>query len=309
MRPYRAGSLAAVLSAVAWFAPGCHAGASSRAASGPPEFQDWRRQRENALHSESGYLALAGLYWLGEGIHRLGSAPDNDLVLPAGRAPQHAGSVRVKGGQVTATSAPGVRMTVDGRAVTAIAMTSDAGERQPTRVQLGELTFWIIERSGRIGLRLSDPKNPLRTQYTHTPCFPYNPAWRLPARFEPLATPQTFAVPTILGIPTPVESPGTLVFRIENRDYRLQPIGTTASDYFVVFGDRSNGRETYGGGRFVMVPIPDTGQETIIDFNKAYNPPCAYSAHTTCPMPPPQNQLPLRIDAGERVVRSGSHGA
>lgn len=266
----------------------------------PAEFQAWRQQREKSLRNESGYLALAGLYWLKDGYQTFGSAGDNGIVFPAGRAPERAGAFSVKAGQVTVSSTPGVELLLDGQSVSTTRMASDA-EGAPTKIRLGDLTFWVIERSGRLGIRLRDPQCPILKGYRGTPCFEYAPQWRVQARFEPFETPRSVEVPNILGTKSMMETTGRLVFTIDGQSYALQPTSVSKTSYSIIFGDQTNGRQTYGGGRFLRVPVPAEGSTTVIDFNHAYNPPCAYNPHTTCPMPPAENKLVLPIEAGERI--------
>lgn len=292
--------LVAVLSYCAW-GFGCAAFSGGSRPVPPQDFSEWRRDRERSLRSESEYLALAGLFWLSEGSHTFGSGADNAVVFPADRAPLHAGEFVVKARQVTLYSAPQVQITTDGQPVSRIRMISDTEPGGPAKFQLGDLTFWLIERGGRLGIRLSDPQSPILQNYKGTATFPYAPQWRLAAQFESFDVPRSIQVPTILGTSETRESSGRLQFSVNGVSYHLQPTGETETEYFVVFGDATNGRETYGGGRFLRVPKPTAGNDTIIDFNRAYNPPCAYSPYTTCPMPPPDNRLNLRIEAGEII--------
>lgn len=266
------------------------------------EFRTWRLEREQSLRNPKGYLALVGLHWVEDGGYTFGSAPDNNIVFPPGRAPAHAGILRVRAGTATVASEPGVILTSDGQPFSKMKMNSDVSDQGPTKVQLGDLTFWLIERSHRLGLRLSDPQSPILQRYAGTKCFSYAPHWRLEARFESFTTPQSITMPSVLGSQTVEKSTGRLLFTVNGRQHHLYPSGSTDQDFFIVFADLTNGHETYGGGRFLKVPIPTEGQATVIDFNRAYNPPCAYNPYTTCPLPPSENKLAIRIEAGELIA-------
>jgi uncharacterized protein (DUF1684 family) len=269
--------------------------------SAPAEYQSWRAQREQELRSPTGYLSLAGLYWLRDGSQTFGSAADNDFVLPAGRAPDHAGTFMLQAGQVTAMAGPGVDLVVDGAPITQVRMTSGSAGQKPTEVQLGELTFWAIERSGKIAIRLRDPRSEILKNYKGTKTYPYAADWLVPARFERFDTPRPTRVPTVLGLESDMTAAGVLAFEIDGQPHRLLATGISSTHVSLIFGDQTNGHGTYGGGRFLEVPLPSTGDATTIDFNRAYNPPCAYSPYTTCPLPPPGNKLPIRIEAGELI--------
>ena len=265
---------------------------------GPSGFREWRTHREQSLRSETGYLALAGLYWLKDGSQSFGSAPENDVVFPAGRAPDLAGHFVVKNHGVTVVGAPDVSLKVNGKRISSVNMVSDS-KGTPTRIQLGELTFWLIDRSGRLGIRLRDPESPILRNYKGTRSFPYAAKWLVRARFEPLASPQPISIPNILGTESEIQAEGRLTFSIDGKPYSLYPTSVNDKQFSLIFGDKTSGIETYGGGRFLTVLRPKEGDVITIDFNRAYNPPCAYSPFTTCPMAPRQNILPIRIEAGE----------
>ena len=181
-----------------------------------------------------------------------------------------------------------------------IVLRSDAAGA-PTVVSFGSVRFYVIERGGRLGVRVSDRGNPARRLLSPIPAFPVSAAWRFEARFERYDPPRRIPFPSILGTVEDEVSPGAVLFTAGGQELRLDPILERGeSDYWIVFGDRTNGTETYAGGRFVYVAPPVNGRTTL-DFNKAYNPPCVFTPHSTCPLPPPQNRLPIRVEAGERV--------
>ena len=167
--------------------------------------------------------------------------------------------------------------------------------------RLGTLRLSLIERGGRLAVRLKDADSEVRRRFRGIESFPIDSAWRIEARFEACAPARRVSVPNIPGLVDEETSPGALVFAAGGRTHRLDSIlerGET--DLWILFGDATNGRETYGAGRFVYVPPPVEGK-TAIDFNKAYNPPCVFTPYSTCPLPPPGNRLPIRVEAGEMV--------
>ena len=257
----------------------------------------WRRQRYAALRREAGWLTLAGLGWLKPGTNRLGSAADNDIVLPGG--PPHAGSVVVDEGGASATGS----FTHDGQPVDGLRLEDDA-EGNATMLELGALRFCLIQRGGRLAIRTWDTESAARRTFEGIAHWPVDPAWRLDARVE-AAPGRSLEVPDVLGISEEQPSPGDVVFEIDGVTHRLQGLqGGDAGELWLVFGDLTNGNETYGGGRFLYTDAPGADGSVTVDFNRAYNPPCVFSPFATCPLPWPENRLPIRVEAGERMYRA-----
>ncbi|HEY1905673.1 MAG TPA: DUF1684 domain-containing protein, partial [Myxococcaceae bacterium] len=174
------------------------------------------------------------------------------------------------------------------------------GRAKPDIVQVGRLRFQLIDRGQRIGVRIKDPEARARKEFNGIPTFEPSAKWRVTARWEPANPPTEIAVPNVLGEIERSPSPGTAVFTVDGKEYRLTPVleeGTP--DLFFIFADETNRTETYGAGRFLYAQPAKDGT-VILDFNRAYNPPCAFSAFATCPLPPKQNRLALRVDAGEK---------
>jgi len=172
----------------------------------------------------------------------------------------------------------------------------------------GTLRFFVIERAGNLGVRVRDLANPHRTGFRGLSYFPVSTGWVFDARFEPYQTAHRIKIINILGMEQEYESPGALVFLKDGREWRLDAVLEQAGDpeLFIMFADATSGQETYGGGRFLYVPLPSAGH-TRLDFNQAYNPPCALNDFATCPLPPPQNRLKLRVEAGERTYAGSPH--
>ncbi|HTC16214.1 MAG TPA: DUF1684 domain-containing protein [Steroidobacteraceae bacterium] len=261
----------------------------------------WRAQRVNSLTSDSGWLTLTGLFWLKQGENSFGRAPGNALQLDNAALAEQAGSFLVSGQQVRFTAAPDSHVTHDGQPVTALILNSDAGGA-PTVLASGTLRFFVIERAGNLGVRVRDLNNPHRMNFRGLSYFPVSAGWALAARFEPYQPQRHIRIINILGMEEDAVSPGAVVFSHAGHDYRLDTVLEDPADQelFIMFADGTSGHETYGGGRFLYIPLPRDGIAQL-DFNKAFNPPCALNDFATCPLPPPQNHLKLRIEAGEKA--------
>jgi uncharacterized protein (DUF1684 family) len=254
------------------------------------EIEAWRRRRVERLVSEDGWLALTGLFWLDEGDNPVGADGSSAVVLPA-RAPRRAGTIRLERGQAVFLPADGTDP---------LTLASDAAG-SPTVVTFGTTRFHLVERGGRLAARVRDTDHPARRALRPMPAFPVDPAWRFDARVEPYDPPRRIPIPSILGTVELETAPGAIVFTAGGVERRLDPILERGEDdWWIIFGDLTNGRDTYAGGRFVYVAPPDGGRTTL-DFNKAYNPPCVFTPYSTCPLPPPQNRLPIRVEAGEKT--------
>jgi uncharacterized protein (DUF1684 family) len=268
------------------------------------EIESWRAERMEGLRRPDGWLSLAGLYWLDEGGNTVGADPASDLVFPAGKAAPRVGVLQRTGRRVRFEAAAGVRVTVDGDPVASRELVSDVGG-EPTTLEHGSLRFYVIERGDRVGLRLKDLDSELLRDFTGIDHYPVDPAWRLAARFVPFAEPKMIPVPNITGDVLEQPSHGRVVFSIGGTEHSLDPLGEPDGKLFLVFGDETNGDETYGGGRFLYAGPPDADGRLVLDFNRAYNPPCVFTPYATCPLPPPGNRLPLAVLAGEKSFGAG----
>jgi len=268
--------------------------------------EQWKTQRAARLTSETGWLTLAGLYWLKPGENTFGRAKSNSLVLDNAALPDRAGSFVLKGDKVKFVARKGAGITHDGKPVSEIDLVPDtAGE--PTVLNSGPVAFFLIERTGKLGIRVRDSDSPHRKQFSGLEYFPVNDGWVFNARFEPYAQRKQVSIVNILGMQEEMDAPGALVFTKDGKEYRLDAVLEAPDDkeLFVMFADGTSGKETYGAGRFMYVEMPKDGVVRL-NFNKAYNPPCAFNEFATCPLPPPQNRLTaLRIDAGEKSYAGG----
>ncbi|HYH47513.1 MAG TPA: DUF1684 domain-containing protein [Thermoanaerobaculia bacterium] len=256
------------------------------------------------MRNPQGWFSLVGLYWLKEGENRIGSDPGSTVILPEGRAPAVAGTLVRRGGAVRLEAAPGVPLQIDGRPVTAADLVSDE-KGKPTEVRLGSLGFFLIQRGERLGVRVRDSASPALASFQGLDNYPVDPAWRVSARFEPYQPPRPVAVPNILGDVEEQASPGAVVFERDGATHRLDALeGGEDGSLFLIFADATNQTETYGAGRFLDTAPPKDGQ-VVVDFNQSYNPPCAFTAFATCPLPPQQNRLALDVRAGEKKYGTG----
>jgi uncharacterized protein len=264
------------------------------------EIEKWRTDRVRRLTADDGWLTVTALSWLEEGDNRVGSASSNRIVLPPGKAPSNLGTIRLARRAARLTVAAGVSVTHDGKPVATIGLESDE-KGEPTIVRHGTLSFYLIKRGDRLGVRVKDSASAARSRFHGIENFPVSESWRLPARFERYEPKKSIPIPNVLGGVTQEPSSGAVVFSIGGSEYRLDTVDEQREDdLFLIFADRTNGKETYGAGRFLYAPRPDADGKTVVDFNKAYNPPCAFTAFATCPLPPPQNRLPIAIESGEK---------
>ena len=245
------------------------------------DIEAWRMAREAGLRAPDGWPSVAGLFWLKPGENRYGSNPHNDIVLPAG--PAHAGAFVLEGQTVR----------LGGRA-----LRCDADPGGPDALRVDRLTLLPIRRGDKVGIRLKDPESRFRREFHGLRWFPVKPAYRVTAKWVPEA--RAILVHNVLGQVDREDSPGYAVFTLNGHECRLRPVleEPGARELFYVFRDQTAGKETYGAGRFLYSEMPREGR-VVLDFNKAYNPPCAFTPYATCPLPGPENRLPVRIEAGE----------
>lgn len=271
------------------------------------EIEKWRNDRLEEINGETGWNTLVGLFWLHEGKNSLGSDPTSDVVLPHARAPKHAGTLNLDNGTVRLTTKLEVGITSGGDRVSDVVLRSDA-DGLPTPLKLGSLTMFVIKRGEKFGLRVKDKRHPARANFRGLTYFPVNTHWRVEGKLEAYAPPKVIPIVNVLGMVDNMTSPGVLVFEVSGKEYRLDPVLEKGSkQLFVIFADQTSGKETYGAGRYLYVDPPDADGKVTIDFNKAYNPPCAFTKFATCPLPPRQNRLATRIDAGEKKYAGSGH--
>jgi len=247
------------------------------------EITKWQTNRAARLKAEDGWLSLVGLQWLNPAENKL----------------EGFGTFTLHDGKVTYVPAAGGAPQE---------LRDDTDPNGPTLLQQGTKRVTVIKRNEKLGLRIKDANSPARTHFLGLDYFPVNSQWRFVARFEPYNPPKKLPITNVLGMVSEETSPGLLAFDVDGKTYKVEPIleqGET--DWFIIFKDATSGKETYGAARYVYAAPPGPDGTTVLDFNKAYNPPCAFTPYATCPLPPPQNKLPFRVEAGEKKYRGSEH--
>jgi uncharacterized protein (DUF1684 family) len=246
------------------------------------EITKWRENRLERLKADDGWLSLAGLFWLHDGANTFGRDAGNEIVLPDG--PAHAGTFEWRDSKVV--------VSMDGSRRELKPDSDDAAT-------VGRLKLYIIKRGDRMGIRLKDPESEYRREFHGLEYFPIREEYRVVAKWVPEK--HTIPILNVLGQTENDECPGHAEFRWNGQDLKLYPIleEPGAKELFYIFRDQTSGKETYPAGRFFYSDMPKDGH-VILDFNKAYNPPCAFTPYATCPLPPPENRLPIRVEAGEK---------
>ena len=262
------------------------------------EIVEWRAGRLERLKGPEGYLNLAGLFWLKEGRSRIGSAADNDIVLP-GYAARYVGELQVTAEGVMMTAEPGVDVRHGDAPVSSIQIQDDTTD-SPVTISHRSFAWTIIKRDGRFALRLRDFDNPAIAAFPPIEYFPIDPAYRVTGTLRPFDEPRVLNVETVIeGLGYRPESPGRVAFEIAGETYEIDAY-TSGDELFFVFGDATSGRESYPAGRFLYAAQPDADGKTVLDFNRSYNPPCAFNDFATCPVAAPQNRIAARIESGEK---------
>jgi uncharacterized protein len=266
-----------------------------------------RIERVEQLKQVDGYLALTASGWLQPGANSVGSAADNRFEVPG--APAHLGTLQLAAdGQVSLHLAETRGITVDGQsaaAVNVLRTQGPDGKQQPTRVGFGSSYLYVIENGTQRGLRAKNNAAPLRTHFPGFDYFPIDPSWRIEADWVPFPTPHMLKIAYVTGTVSDTPIAGKAVFRRDGHTYELLPIDEDGRLFFV-FSDRTAGKLTYGGARFLYAAAPKNGK-VLLDFNLAENPPCAITPHVVCPLAPPENRLKLPVTAGEMKFVGGGH--
>ncbi len=293
----RAPILAAVLVTAA-IATGCDSGASDLDQEAhKAEVLEWREGRLERLRAPGGFLNLAGLFWLTEGKTSFGSGEDNDIVFPAKAAP-HIGTFELTADGVIMVGNPGVDLRSGGEAVDAMLIADDTTD-DPVTITHGSLAWNVIQRDGRFAIRLRDFEHPALDAFPPLDYFPIDASWRVEGTLMRYPEPRIASVATVIdGLGYNPESPGVVVFERNGEQFELEAYAS-GEQLFFVFGDQSNGEETYPAGRFLYAAAPGEDGKTVLDFNKSYSPPCAFNDFSTCPVASPRNRLATNLAAGE----------
>ena len=255
---------------------------------------DWWAQRDERLRDPNGWLTLVGLYWLQPGENRFGADASNDIPLTGRDVPAHAGSLWLDGGEV--------RLQAHGEVGPRPEPLASDVSGEPTVIEAGSLHMYVIQRGQRWGLRVRDHESPAINAFAGMDHFPIDPSWRVQGRLLPAQPDARLEIIDVTGDIGSEETPGTVEFERDGRTWSLAALPGDADELriWLVFGDATNGSDTYGGGRFLYSePVADDGS-VVLDFNLAYNPPCVFSPYATCPLPPAESKISLPIEAGER---------
>lgn len=265
------------------------------------EIEDWKKGRIASLTRADGWTTLIGLYWLEEGTKTFGSSPENDIVFPE-KMPSHIGSFTLHGDSVVVNilDTTGTKI-IDMPGQKSARIHSDL-EESTSYINYESYTWYLIERGGQFGIRLKDSLAEQRLSLKEIPHFPIDEQWKLKASLIAPDSGATIQIENILGQVSDNPLEGYIEFTFQGKNYQIAALNGGSDAYFLIIGDETTGEETYGGGRYMYVNRVDSTGVTMIDFNKAYNPPCVFSEFATCPLPPAENFLPFKITAGEKEM-------
>ncbi len=264
------------------------------------QVEQWRAEHQGKLTADDGWLTVVGLDWLKEGDNRVGADPSSEVPLPPGSAPPRVAVITLHEGKALLHPAPGVRLTLNGKPATVTTLRED-----DDILAIRHLKFYVIRRGDRTGIRLKDNDSAARKHFQGLSWYPIVPAWRIQAKFTAWPTPHNLVFHNTIGQQETEPSPGYVTFQKEGREFRLEAMVDEGKLFFVL-RDQTSGKTTYGASRFLYAEQPRNGT-VWLDFNQTENPPCAFTAYATCPLPPPQNRLALTITAGERKYAGSEH--
>jgi hypothetical protein len=259
------------------------------------EIKSWHKNRVEGLKNENGWLNLAGLFWLEEGRNSFGGNTENKIIFPKDRSKAFLGDIILSKGEVFVETKADAEVFNENEKIEKLKLFPND---KSIILKHNSLRWFVIKRGERFAIRLRDLESPFLKEFHGIESFKIDPKWKLKAKFIPTEG-KKIAILDITGQISQQGSPGVLVFTISGKEYKLDALAE-GEEFFIIFGDKTNKKETYGAGRFVYAAKPDANGFTYLDFNKAYNPPCAFTPYATCPLPPKQNLLPIEIKAGEK---------
>lgn len=263
------------------------------------EIEEWKENRANSLTKPHGWLSLIGMVWFHSGANSIGSSAENAIVLPHG--PERIGVFVLKNDVITFTAEEGVNILADKQKIKGSLTVKMDTSGEPTVFTIDSFQFYVIER-GKPALRIKDSSAQSLANFKGIDYFPVSEKFRVQAKFIPYVPLKEIEIINVLGLLSKDKALGKLRFNIDDKNYDLD-VMDAGDDYYVIFADKTSGRTSYGPGRFLYVPKANQDNLTTIDFNRAYNPPCAFSDYSTCPLPPPQNRIPVYIEAGEMTYK------
>jgi uncharacterized protein len=264
-------------------------------------YAQWRQELDDSRRQN--WLTLVGLFWLRDGDNRVGGDQKDDVPLPSDKAPAQVGTISFHDGKAIFTALPSALVTTGDKQVHTIELKPDSGDH-PTVLQIGDLRMLLIQRGNRFGMRVRDPHSSNLTAFKGTEFYPLSDRYLVNATFIPYEKPKQVAIPTVIGTDAAMDSPGELEFMLNGQKIRIQAVTEGTPELMLIIKDKTSGKTTYPAGRFLYTDPPKDGH-VVIDFNRAYNPPCAFTSYATCPLPPRENMLPIAVEAGEKY--SGHH--
>jgi uncharacterized protein (DUF1684 family) len=266
----------------------------------PREVEQWRAERQRRLTADYGWLTVVGLDWLKEGDNRVGADPSSEVALPPGSAPRQVAVISLHAGKAVLHPTPSVPLTLNAKPATQTTLRED-----DDILAINNLKFFLIRRGDRTGIRLKDNDSTARKHFQGLSWYPVDAAWRIEAKYTAWDKPHSLVFHNTIGQEETEPSPGYVTFQKDGREFRLEPMLDDGMLFFVL-RDQTSGKTTYGASRFLYTEPAKDGR-VLLDFNKAENPPCAFTAYATCPLPPPQNRLALAITAGEKNYAGSAH--
>jgi len=259
----------------------------------------WREEMQTNLLRENGWLDLVGLHWLEKPLQSFGCHASNDIALPEGSGPENIGTIIQEGELFFADLLPDAGAKVDGEPATGkIHLEADV-TGEPSTLEAGNLTLMLIQRGDRHAIRVWDSSSPARKSFTGREWYPIQEDYRVTASLTRYPEPKTFYIPDITGTPSETEFTGQAAFNLHGEEVVADMIELSSGALYLIFRDASSGKTTYPAARYLVTEMPEENS-VVIDFNKAYNPPCAFTDYATCPLPAPQNILSVLIEAGEK---------
>ncbi|MGZ4814760.1 MAG: DUF1684 domain-containing protein [Terriglobales bacterium] len=276
-------------------------GSEVRSAAYQQDYAKWRKELDESRRKN--WLTLVGLFWLRDGENRVGGDQKDEVPLPSTKAPAQIGVIDFHNGKAMFKSLPSAQVTVAGKRVQTVALQPDV-TNHPTVLEIGDLRMHLIQREQKLGMRIKDLHSPELAAFKGTDFYPLAGNYIVKAKFIPYDQPKKVAIPTVLGQAAEMDSPGEVEFTLNGQKIRLQALTEGTPDLTFIIKDKTSGKATYPAGRFLDADAPKDGK-VILDFNRAYSPPCAFTAYATCPLPPKQNWLPMAVEAGEKYSGHG----
>lgn len=262
------------------------------------DYDQWKSELADDL--KKNWLTLVGLFWLKEGTNRVGGDHRDEVPLPEGKVPAQVGTIEFHSGKAVFTSVKGAKVTSDAKPVTSIELKPDVTGK-PTVLQIGDIRMHMIQRKERYGMRVKDPHSSQLAEFKGSQYFPLNQSYVVQATYVPYDKPKKVEIPTQIGQTAEMDSPGYVEFTLNGKKQHLQALDEGTKELFFLVKDQTSGKGTYPAGRFLYSPLPKDGKVEI-DFNRAYNPPCAWTPYATCPLPPKENYMTTKVEAGEKFL-------